>query len=414
MKIDCGRNQHRDILFKALGDWMTSVTHFGHEPIEIVEDEKPIDVDAAPKLGSLKDALVFLASCQGPYIDESSQGVKDAAQALQPDAADSTVKSLCAASLSIGKMLSRLQEAQACKAITEWLQGGLKEVPDYKIYLPKALHSVAHSTQTNWASESQKLDPGTCEAKDVIAKLDLFESAASLHSTGPIVDNEEFIKVLKDAGEYADLFLKSLTKLVQEGSDTFQNPLIDFLQKYDVVGPALESNSPKDVEWLWQKDQEKTVQQDIEGVRSAMRAAGTFFGQLGPLSAHQSQHAAMQEVSKLASSENEQYGLKVNNVCKTVLSILYGSVLYGTSGNSKEDVEWVDKYAKKAFNMKGRDVLPEKMNAMLKDICDTKAASAGKLSKDKSEKEKPEKKEKKRKSNASEPDAAKGGKRSKK
>lgn len=336
---------------------------------------------AGPDLASLEQVANFIEWCLA--------GCEAAKEASKGNSGGEVDVALCKLLFAVCGMLGRLQTTHTSHVMMAWTNGHFKDNKNLKPFLPKQLHSLAHALAVDWKQEISAIEDSQ-EFSQFVAKLGVAEASYSAIDSAQI-EGDVFQTVKADLSKYTQAFSSGMTKLLRDMSQSTLGPLEKFNSKYEGAERAVTDWTVKDIDWIFAPENAPDVENDQTQAKTARMAAADFVKELEGAGKHVTEVPALKEI--IAQAEKERTGIleAEQKTVKLQLYILYTSLVMDPTA-AKRDVEDADKVSKKLFGL-GRDSLPEKLAANVKDV--EKRVLPKESKEKKKDKEKNEKKDKK-------------------
>lgn len=260
-------------------------------------------------------------------------------------------------------MLNRLEASHSSRVMRAWVGGDLKG-KDYKVILPKNMHSLAHALGMDWNAEVSALESGS-EIPFLAGKFSVAEASFAAMASD-YFRSDIFCQVRETITTYAHLFFDKWTHVLSERAASMRCPLQIFFDKYQVVVGPITQWTLKEINWVFKVDETDQVNNDMTKFREGRKLASEFVTELDVVANRHSEVGKLQELLKMASEKKGELQEMIQKCGKVHVFMAYTSlVLYDTT--TKKQVDETDKYAMKTFGFK-RDVLPEKLIQGLKDL----------------------------------------------
>lgn len=271
---------------------------------------------------------------------------------------------------ALSGMASRLQKACDARAKValankeiDLTSAGITEL------LPKNLQPLAHVLGVPWEKEIETINSlGMNHLAMFSSKLPLAESAFAA-ATSKSLKDEVFQEVCQKAEEFSQAFSKKFGNAIDVGADVHQDPLKSFLQKYEQVGPCVESWTLKEVEWVFVKEAEDEMKNDFEKLKKGNRQAEVFSSSLDTIAKHSSSVALIQVLVKLAVSTQSTIKEMTHKTHVLGNTLLFAH-LYLSSGPTATvaDVAVSEKYSHKYFAGLGVSQLPKTLKEKIEEV----------------------------------------------
>lgn len=204
------------------------------------------------------------------------------------------------------------------------------------------------------------------DIKELAPNLSVVESACLCAGNSILQDEAVFAQKRQECQDYADQFLKALTKSVEHSKDTLMEPMTHILQKYEGVVTCIEEWKLKDIEWVFSNESEKEINADFDLLKGIRKNLLEFSNQMNPVLSFQAQSSSLQDALKTCKETHEAIKNQFDKVAHLAVHMLFtDTVICNTS--KAADVDKNEKYAQKYFGI-GKSILAGKLKELVKDV----------------------------------------------
>ena len=342
--------------FRALGTWTEYC--LGDEGIALQKaDPASLNLEVLGQLTKLSERFVPL--CE--------KGLESCTKVLM---ADPLAPKVHTALQSILSMFKRVECSSIGRCMVALAKNELadEDKKNYKNVLPPHVHSTAHVLQVSWSTEIESLSQGeNLEIPLIISKLETLEAAVVARDAESLKD-DVFAEARENCSKFISSFGQAVTGLLTTRTAAHTDPLVHFNEKYDALEAAATSWTLKDVEWMFLRDTQEEVKDDLGKIKQRKKEAQDYVDSLTPLAQLQSSFEVIQSISREVGGALGHLKAHIATTCKLACLLVLSDVITCTDGN-KEEVERLEKHCQKYYGLGCKDMPPimsEKLDALKK------------------------------------------------